>query len=316
MFTQRTKVGAVLIALCFTLVVCKAGRTRQTPATARRVTTLAYEPAPDRGMPLVRVRLSNGVQHQAVATFILDTGFTQCLMTDRLARLLHLDGEPALRDDGTPVSFGDGRPLQQVTTAMQISDLAPSQRSFVLLKAYRLDLLDCPLDGVLGWDFLSDYAVLFDFQAHTVTLWRGGDLSASELRGAGMEGAIVLPRANKTPGSFDIAVRLNDQADVNLAVDTGGAHTLLDIAQARLLELRPTRLGFRQPSVFGDLKANEARLSALVFGGLRVSDLPVRYLQSPHPNLPPHLGLDVLTHYRMLIDYPARKLYLKPTKTP
>lgn len=314
MFTKRIKVGTMLIALCFTLAVCKAGQTGQTPAITRRVTTLAYEPAPDRGMPLVRVRVSNGARHQAVATFVLDTGFTQCLMTDRLARLLHLDGEPALRDDGVPVSFADGRALQQVTTDMQLSDLGPAQRSFVLLKAYRLDLLDCPLDGVLGWDFLSEYAVLFDFQAHTVTLWHGGSLSASELCGAGMEGAIVLPRANKTPGSFDIAVRLNDQTDVNLAIDTGGAHTLLDIAQARLLELRPTRLGFRQPSVFGDLKANEARLSSLIFGGLRVSDLNVRYLQSPHPNLPPHLGLDVLARYRMLIDYPARKLYLKPVK--
>ena len=125
----------------------------------------------------------------------------------------------------------------------------------------------------------------------------------------------MLPRANKTPGSFDIAVRLDDRCDAHLAVDTGGAHTLLSPGDARRLELLPTRLNFKQPTIFGDLKANEARLSSLTFGGQRVTDLSIRYLQQEHPNLPPHLGMDVLGNYRMLIDYPAGKLYLKPIAT-
>ena len=284
----------------------------QTPAPPRRVTTLAYQPAPQSALPLVRVSLSNDAQHQAVATFLVDTGFTPCLITDRLARLLDASFAPALRDDGTPACFADGRPLQQATTGLQIGDFPSALCDFTLLKAYHLDLLDCPIDGVLGWQFLSGYAVLFDFGAHRITLWRGGDLSADELGAAGMAGATVAPQANRTPGSFDIAVRLNDRLDVTLAIDTGGAHTLLDIADARRLNLAPARLGFRQPTVFGDLKANEASLPTLAFAGLRVSGLSVRYLLTPHPNLPPHLGLDVLAHYRLLLDYPARKCYLKP----
>ena len=286
--------------------------TQNAPLTGRRITTLAYEPAPEKGMPLVRVRVNNGSKNEAFATFVMDTGFTQCLMSDRLARVLHITGEPALRDDHTPICFADGKPLQQVTPSIQVGSFLTDQCSFVLLKAYRLDLLDCPLDGILGWYFLSDHAVLFDFQSHQITLWHGGDLTLAELKAAGMQDALQLPRANRTPGSFDVRVRLNDQRDVELAVDTGGAHTLISPGDARLLQLEPTRVSFKQPSIFGTLKANEARLRSLTFGSEHVMDMTVRYLQQEHPNLPPHLGLDVLSRYRMLIDYPANIIYLKP----
>lgn len=50
--------------------------------------------------------------------------------------------------------------------------------------------------------------------------------------------------------------------------------------------------------------------------GMRVTNLSIHYLLEDHPNLPPHLGLDVLSHYRVLIDYPAKTLYLKPASKP
>ena len=84
------------------------------------------------------------------------------------------------------------------------------QCRFLLLKAYRLDLLDCPLDGVLGWDFLAEHAILFDFQAHRITLWRGGDLSGEEIKASECR-TPPLPRANDTPGSFDVQARLNNR---------------------------------------------------------------------------------------------------------
>ena len=262
-------------------------------------------------MPLVRIRIQNGARSETMATFVIDTGFTDCMMSDRLARLLQMAGEPALRADGSPACFADGRPLQQVISSVQVGSFLTEQCRFLLLKAYRLDLLDCPLDGILGWHFLADHAALFDFQAHQITLWYGGDLSADEINAAGMQDAILLPRANDAPGRFDVRVRLDDRLDTTLSVDTGGAHTLIAPESARVLQLEPTRTGFKQASIFGNLKANEARLHSLAFGDQRLADFPVRYLQQEHPNLPPHLGLDVLHNYRMLIDYPARKLYLK-----
>ena len=119
---------------------------------------------------------------------------------------------------------------------------------FLLLKAYRLDLLIAP-DGILGWHFLADHAVLFDFQAHQITLWHGGDLSVDEINAAGMQDAIPLPRDGDAPGRFDVRVRLDDRLDTTLSVDTGGAHTLIAPASARVLQLEPTRTGFKQASI-------------------------------------------------------------------
>src|SRR4051794_22830340 len=90
------------------------------PAPNRRLTTFVYDPAPERGMPLVRVRVNNGVRNEATATFVLDTGFTDCIISDRLAHLLKMDGAPALREDGTPARFADGKPLQQVMPSVQM----------------------------------------------------------------------------------------------------------------------------------------------------------------------------------------------------
>ena len=169
--------GAAVLGYLGASIALLPGHAQSAPSP-RRVTTLAYAPAGDRGMPLVQARINNGSRLEKVATFVMDTGFTQCLMTDRLARALQLCGEPALREDGTPACFADGRPLQQVTPSrLQVGGFRTDQCNFVLLKAYRLDLLDCPLDGVLGWQFLAEHAVLFDFQAHRITLWQGGELS-------------------------------------------------------------------------------------------------------------------------------------------
>ncbi len=186
---------------------------------------------------------------------------------------------------------------------------------FLLLKAYRLDLLDCPLDGVLGWDFLADHAVLIDFQAHRITLWQGGDLTEAERRGSPHAGCYRASPRQQNSGQFRYsgtpAQSERAQRDVTLAVDTGGARTLISPQDARALDLEPTRIALPQRSIFGNLKVNEATLQALEFGGLRLPNFPVRYLAQEHPNMPPHLGFDVLSHYRLLIDYPANMLYLK-----
>ncbi len=306
---------ATLAGAWLTLNVPAALCARAEPPVPRVVTTFAYSPAPDRGMPLVRVRLNNGHRNTASAAFVLDTGFTASLMTDRLAQELNMEGEPAHFADGSPACFADGKPLRQVTAGLLMGSLQTDARNFLVVKAYRLDLLDCPLDGVLGGDFLANYAVLFDFRTHTVTLWQGGDLTEAERRSVNMQDAVTLPRANKTPESFDVRVRLSSprgQRDVTLAIDTGGTRTLIAPQDARALELEPTRIAVPQRTVFGNLKANEAKIPALEFGSIRISDLPVRYLVQEHPNMPPHLGLDVLSHYRLLLDYPANRLYLKP----
>ena len=70
-------------------------------------------------MPLVHVRVHNGARSETTATFVMDTGFTDCMMSDRLARLLQMTGEPALREDGSPACFADGRPLQQVISSFR-----------------------------------------------------------------------------------------------------------------------------------------------------------------------------------------------------
>ena len=223
-FTLLLRSAATSLLCLNALTLPPIACTQGLPASKRRSTTFAYVPAPERGMPLVRIRIQNGARSETMATFVIDTGFTDCMMSDRLARLLQMAGEPALRADGSPACFADGRPLQQVISSVQVGSFLTEQCRFLLLKAYRLDLLDCPSHGILGWHFF--WPIMRRCSISRRIRSRSGmaaTWSADEINAAGMQDAILLPRANDAPGRFDVRVRLDDRLDTTLSVDTGGA---------------------------------------------------------------------------------------------
>ena len=174
-------------------------------------------------------------------------------------------------------------------------------------------------DGLIGTNFLLNYATLFDTQNKKLTFWPGGRLNADDLKSVGLEKAVVLPVTFGKggllgkDGLYRVHVRFNDKEEEDIALDTGASLTALPLKLVRKLKLKDTARGKPQYTLFGTVTTNEARLQTLAFGTLTVKDVDVQYQTGRDtPGFFPHIGMDVLSHFRFLLDAPARKIYLKP----
>ena len=138
-----------------------------------------------------------------------------------------------------------------------------------------------------------------------------------------MEDAVTLDEAAPATvaGAFKVTVRLNDRINVNLAIDTASYDTVIPTQAAHQLKLPPFRSRIPYRSVNGPIPSEEALLKSLVFGPVLIRNQDVSilirnhdvfYATKQHEPAVDHLGLDILSRFRMLIDFPAHKLYLKP----
>ena len=70
-------------------------------------------------------------------------------------------------------------------------------------------------------------------------------------------------------------------------------------------------------SVLGHVVSDDtAPVEAINLGGIEVRDYRVKYPdKKSHGDDPVTLGLDVLSGYRVLLDFPAQKMYVAPPAT-
>ena len=66
-----------------------------------------------------------------------------------------------------------------------------------------------------------------------------------------------------------------------------------------------------QPSLRGSFAAERARLTALRIGDIEVADKMVEYPSDDHSQFPPILGMDTLAGYRVLLDFPSKRMYIQ-----
>jgi hypothetical protein len=278
-------------------------------AQDRDKTTFNFTTSKDGLVPLIHVILHNG----GTGTFVFDTGTNVNYMSDILANTLKLPVGPVENADGSVVNI-PGELNQGTSTPVLIGSYLQQDTLFMLIKASRLGVVSKQLNGILGWLFMRECAVLFDFHKHEITLWSSGNLSQKDFKEIDIQDAIVLDQATPetTLGQFKIMVRLNNRINVDLKIDTGSNDTRIPTQVARQLKLLPTQRNILYQSVYGPIQSEEAHLDSLALGPILIRSQNVSYSTKQNKPALDHLGLDILSHFRMLIDFPAHKLYLKP----
>ncbi len=161
----------------------------------------------------------------------------------------------------------------------------------------------------------------FDFLKRQITLFYPSPLTGDELRSVGMDDALALPVTDIAGGGFEFAcpvVMANgaNRVQENLVVDTGAAGTLISEDTARQLKLQPISDNHYSPTLFGNIVVRQTYLPTLFLGGLSVSNLPIPYTPDISEAFGTHIGLDVLSQFRVLLDYKQKKMYLKPIVAP
>ncbi len=305
------------------LALPSAGQTAATPNAAQQQEgyPVPITPVSGQGSPLITVWIDN---NQA-AMFAVDTGTPNCLISQSLFSKLRLDSYPALLPDKKPV-LSEGKPVQAVTLS---SLRVGGQTGSLTLQPLNVPILIVPdeklrvsgsltVDGIVGVNLLENFAVAFDFPRHRMTVCVPGNLTPGQAKFLGYDeaGGTVLPLSVDARDLYDVPVTLENDSisrKVNLLVDTGSQLTTIPHNAAYDLSLMPTRQ-LPQAGLAGSYTVNEARLHELSLGDVRLTDQLITYTTGEDRF--PRLGMDILVNYKVLLDFPAKKMYLQPAVPP
>lgn len=252
------------------------------------------------------------------ASFLFDTGTGICAISDRFAEKLRLMPQPARRKDGSPVLLPNGRRLQQVRAeTVQVGRSAAEDLRFAVHSGEMLkQLVGEPVDGIIGVEFIQDCAVLLDFPRQEIRLIDPGNLNRKELAPLGMEGAFHAPfRDVKSNYEYSMRVRFGP-IEADALLDTGAGTTYLRRSLADQLHLLPSTPPETQTTLERTFTLQRAILPRLQVGDTSIEQLAVAYLTEEVPGHPNLLGLDILSRFRVLVDYPAEEIFLKPLTQP
>lgn len=245
--------------------------------------------------------------------FILDTGASHSLLSQKLADLLELrpESEKQAMGAGGPVTLGLGRVGSIAVGSARQHDVSVGITSELERVA---NALQCRIDGDLGFDFLKDFSLTIVYTASTLQF-----TCASESNNSG-------PLANATPFTLAkphkplvlVPVTVNNQGPFQFALDTGASRTMLsaELAQKLALETIDDDTG---TGVGGHLKVLASNVSSLAIGDsivhghtVGIGEFLAMLSAAAGTHLDGIVGYNFLNQFRVTIDYPRRTLTLAP----
>jgi predicted aspartyl protease len=129
----------------------------------------------------------------------------------------------------------------------------------------------------------------------------------------GLTQPYVVSITKKEDGRWYVEAQVANEgmtANEAMVLDTGSNITQISDTTAQILHLATTGQQQQHNSYGTDIvsQANigTLRLGDLTLSGTTVSVSPISISE------PPILGMDILSGYRVLIDFPAKKMYLQP----
>lgn len=265
------------------------------------------------------------------AVFLFDTGSNTSAISASLAKKMRLPLFALKNLEGAQMT-AFGQPLTAVMVPlMQLGSIRVEGVVFSVLPDAQLAALG-QVDGILAPDVFGAFAVHMDFTNKQLTIIAPAmplryetlystpaNLSASEVVRLGFSDALTVPLIVRNQTVFSIRGQTSNgqtAAEEMLLLDTGNDTTAISEPVARRLALKPTTTQAGS-DITGDYTKAVSWLSSLRCGGLILSDLlvdspEVSSIERTRPGFDPRLGLDVLVNYDVLLDFPHRKMYLKP----
>lgn len=280
------------------------------PPGEQKPIVVDYQPGVD-NVQLVTVILNGST----TATFLLDTGTNISLISPELVSRMKLPYQARKSPAATNRNkIFEGSSAVQVDK-LQLGGVSLSNVTLVQMKTDSMSpMLGRKIDGLIGTNILSDYAVLFDFQQHRLTFCKNGKLSLAQRKVWGMDKAYSMRIENiGNDIAYSAHVRINGTVGEDLLIDTGAARTIVSFSVARKLKL--TSLGdLTSFSVHDDHTDHLALVDKLDLGDFTTGATTLRYPAGEGGPLPPLLGMDLMMQHRVLMDFPAKIIYFLPVE--
>ena len=167
-------------------------------------------------------------------------------------------------------------------------------------------------DGIIGINMLGGSAILLDSQQHKFGFCLPGALSPQQLSQIGLTHPYILPLTSSGDKWFirGELTKGSNIGDEDLLLDTGSNATGISTVLAEKLHLNPSGLGM-QHDIYITKVVSTGQVDMLHLGDLTLRDVSIT-VRATSENLPSLLGMDILSNYRVLMDFPAKKMYLQP----
>jgi len=286
---------------------------------AHRMVAQTFEAARNNGTPLVQVRFSNTV----IGTFAIDTGEYESVIADGFAKKAGLNPTSYRR-----LLFGFGfAPLTFVEVPqVRLENLEMLKPTFrVVSPDFLPPFSGRAIDGIIGGDLLSRFALRIDYPAHEIVWITPGNLSSKEAAELGFtpQTSIELgqerTRSNSKVNHYTIRADFQNgdaAASEDLMIDTGSFDTVVSNALAEELHLRPLAT-----EIMGTLSeplapVSRSTIAKMQIGPVVLSNVSVVAPQRTDTGFPSLLGENVLNDCVVLLDFGPHRFYLKPVLPP
>ena len=267
-----------------------------------------------------RIYLPVKVNGSRPLTFILDTGASLSALNLKRARETGL----RLRDLGEQINVGAGEGRTTVFTskdvALRVAESEFTAKEVLVTPLDELEtLIGRPVDGILGYEFLSRYVVEVNYAARTATIH---DQQTYQYSG---KGEIIPIRV--TGGQPILLARISfggrDPIEGPFHVDSGMTKALsfkrpfVDKHQL----LAGARNTFPCPSfgVGGEVRCVCGRAQTLRIGNLVISDVVAEFSQAAtgataNTSSSGLIGGEILRRFTVVFDYVHKRMILEPNE--
>ena len=289
----------LLLSGCCLSTSCQAQEKRLPEAYTLRWTTYAGN-----SLPMITLLLSDGQLHK----FVVDTGAPSSVIDSDVAKDLRLPIET--------VTFAGGSKYLLVKTP---ANFGPSvfqlpQLPLILTDLREFRKVDPSLHGILGTNVLDFFALAFDFSRQQLTFIPGGNVAGTPQE---LQGAHMLPLLSRddhwwVEGSLDglpVHFILDTGAD-SIAVEDPAL--LASFKPVRSIEGLPTIILVDESTRSMRVATKLLRLHRLTVGDMTLVDPVVQFVPRREKTTYNSLGIAFLQRYRVVLDFPAKKMYLAP----
>lgn len=242
-------------------------------------------------------------------TFLVDTGDPLSRLTDRVIKEEHIETHTLSLND----------PATQATNEVSVTHGGLKLAvPFVVVPQKELDgaMGGETIDGIIGANFLEVFTEFFDFPHKKLTFIFPAGASADLLKRYGFQDAARVPTFDlDSSGRRFVSAVLSQgekQTTENMMIDTGANGTLISAKAARdvmlpLLETTPLT------NLEGAIIARRSKLEKIQIGETTLAGVGISVGETQGSrSITPLLGMNVLSRYKMLLDFKQNALWLKP----
>ena len=267
---------------------------------------LPFRLTPGRQPLIVLEALVNG---SGPLKFLLDTGAGPTLVTPGAAERLRLEtrgSEERAHGIGGEVGF-------RAATLDSIQVGSIRKPDFPVLVTPSLEAISQalgePIDGDLGHSFFGDTILTIDYAAGTVTFTAPDTGSSPDTSG------LPFTLLHESKPLVEIPVWLNGDGPFEFVLDTGASTTAMSPSLAKYAQEVRARVAVTGAG--GQSQATAGKVGRIRVGEHEQPDQDAVFLdalaalnQALGKDVKGILGYNFLKHYRVILDYPARRLRL------